>query len=73
MSNRRKSQPPRVVLHAQRWRCPDCSSDSGRPWRDPGRVWHLPFMHDDSCPGLRGVVALPVAFLGFNPRRKATR
>jgi hypothetical protein len=64
VSNRRRTQPPNVVRAALAWRCPDCSSENGKPGRDTETgVWRLPVMHDPSCPGLLGVVPMPALYV----------
>jgi hypothetical protein len=63
MSNRRPAQVPPVVRAALAWRCPDCSSENGRPWRDPRGVWHLPVSHDPTCPALAGRIPMPALYL----------
>ncbi len=63
-SRSRRPRPSAAFLRAVRpWQCPDCSSETGRPWRGPDGLWHLPIAHDDKCPALAGVTSLPIAFI----------
>jgi hypothetical protein len=64
MSNRRKRRPA-IVRTMQAYRCPDCDSITRRPRRVGPNEWRVQVLHDDTCPGLTGIVPLPIALIDF--------
>ena len=46
----RRSAPSPVRWIADAYACPDCNSENGEPVCDGHGVWHLPVMHDGTCP-----------------------
>ena len=58
MSNRRRLKPPAsVAATGAAYRCSDCPSETGRPYRDRDGIWHVRILHEPGCPVLGGVTS----------------